>query len=376
MITRIRVILPPARALIGFVALYLILEGPILYFEIRAGQPVGTYHPGVFIARVAALAYGIYRVRAFHPALLGEYRAWLERTPWTGRKPLPGGPVALSWADGLVIGALAAAVAGRGAPEILAVGSLVLIGHSLTLAWTLAATGPKVIGFLVAVGVGLAIRLWPDRTACLASAVTSEGIGWIGLQFALARFPWPNIPPAVNVEAPPMKSCGWPFDQLRPTVPASGWGRGPAVAYSVLAGWYFLAAEAVIVDLGWPIQTMRVVFAQFLMMMVFGRIAAYGSGYAPPIDLWGRLRMFRWIVPGYDQIFLAPMGVILIGLLAVDRFRPTFLTEEYALAIGLGLGLMVTTAAGPDLTRWRLTGHHRMVPSGIKKKGEELVKVG
>ena len=28
------------------------------------------------------------------------------------------------------------------------------------------------------------------------------------------------------------------------------------------------------------------------------------SGYADPISLWGRIRTLRWIVPGYDQVFL------------------------------------------------------------------------
>jgi hypothetical protein len=375
MMNRLRVILPPDWALIAFVLAYLLFEGPVLYYEHQAGQRLNIVHPGVILARAAAYAYGVFRVRAFHPAQLPEYRAWLERTPWTVRKPLPGGPVHLSWGDILVFGALAAAVAGQGTPQVLAVISLGLIGHSLMLALALLATGPKAAGFLVAFGVGLAIRLWPDRTACLAAAVATQLVGRVGLRLALARFPWPDLPPAPQGEAALPTTCGWPFDQLQPNSPKRS-SRGTLIAMSLLAGWYFLAAQAVFADFGFAGHMPHFVFVQFLMMMVLGRIIAYTEGYAPPISLWGRIRTFRWIIPGYDQIFVAPLCVVLIGMLAVDRFRPAFLSDEVALAGGLALAMMVATTAGPDLTRWRLTGRHRLVPSNTKKAGQELVKVG
>ena len=224
----------------------------------------------------------------------------------------------------------------------------------------------------MAIGAGLAIRLWPDRTGCLAAAVATEAAAMVGLRLALARFPWADLPEPPKVEAAGQKSCGWPFDALKPEPPKSRLGRPDLVALSLLLGWFFFAAEAVVADLG-PAPAPLMVFGQLLVMMTFGRLAAYAQGHAPPIGLWGRIRTGRWIIPGYDQIFVAPLAIAIIGILAVDRFRPPFLTDEVALAGGLALAMLVCTTAGPDLARWRLTGHHRLVPPGnVKRSGQEF----
>lgn len=136
MMRRLRLILPPDWTIIAFVLIFVLTEGPIYYVEQKFGQPVAGIHPGIILARIAAFAFGLFRVRSFHPALNPEYRSWLERTPWTIRKPLPGGPVTLVWGDILVLGGLAASVAAWGLPEVLAVLSLALIGYlcGLTIA--------------------------------------------------------------------------------------------------------------------------------------------------------------------------------------------------------------------------------------------------
>lgn len=144
----------------------------------------------------------------------------------------------------------------------------------------------------------------------------------------------------------------------------------------LLGGWYFLAAESVILDLGLPIGIIRSIFIQFLGITVVGRIATYMQGYAAPVGLMGRIRSFRWIIPGYDQIFVAPICMVLIGVLAIDRFRPPGISEELILPIALAMALIVSKTVGPDLERWRLTGNHRIVVTSLAKSTEELVQVG
>ena len=379
MIRQLRMILPPDWAIITFVLLFLLMEGPIYYYERQFGRPIDVVHPGITLARFAAFFYGMFRVRTFHPALRPEYRSWLERTPWTSRKPLPAGPVALVWGDVLALGGIAAAVAGRGLPEVMAALSLALFGYLTLLASTLFATETRVWGFMVAFGVGLAIRLWPDRPACLAISIACYIAGWVGLRSSLAKFPWPNLPVVAPTQAAGsalILSCGWPFDQLCPKRPNVRRTEVDRVILSLLSGWYFWAAESVLADFGLPFGMLRTIFVQLLLMMVVSRIALYIQGYSAPIGLAGRIRSFRWIIPGYDQVFIAPLCTALIGLLALDRFRPPGLAEELALPIAISAALLVTLTAGPDLERWQLTGNHRLTPSSVKKSGQELVKVG
>ena len=379
LLTRIRVILPPDWTLTAFALIYLLVEAPILYYEWKLGQPVGLIHPGVYIVRAAGFCYGAFRVAAFHPVFLPEYRLWLERSPWTARKPLPAGPVAFGWEDLLPLGALAALAAARGLDEPIRVLTLALTGHQILLAIALARTGTGGFAFASAFGAGLAVRLWPDPRASLEAALATYLIGWAGLRVDLKRFPWPGlegvkaINPAEAAKAAQEASCGWPFDQLQPKDPAGTRStRGYLVALSLLAGWYLHASLAVL-----PNPSGVVVFAFWngIVMLTFSRTATYCAGYAPPIGLWGRIATFRWIIPGYDHVFIAPLCTLLIGALALDRFRPPGLDDQVFLPAALTVACLVNATTGPSLRRWRLTGQHRITSSVVNKTGE-FVKVG
>ena len=71
-------------------------DSPIVFLELRDGLII-----------VSLIAYGMFRVIAFHPMFLREYSTWLERTPWKPGLPLPLGPVHLNWPDLLVAGGMA-----------------------------------------------------------------------------------------------------------------------------------------------------------------------------------------------------------------------------------------------------------------------------
>jgi hypothetical protein len=105
------------------------------------------------------------------------------------------------------------------------------------------------------------------------------------------------------------------------------------------------------------------------------RTIHYCTGYAPPISLMGRIRTFRWIIPGYDKIFLAPFCTLLVGVLAIDSFRPPGLDDLIALPIALAIAVTVTLDTGPSMQSWRLTGQHRITVTASKMSGE-FVKVG
>src|SRR5262245_42747901 len=107
MIGRLRQILPVWTS-VNFALIFLLLEGPVLYYEWKLGKPIVDLkiRPGTAITYVASAFYGIHRAVTFHPFYREEYRQWLELTPWTVRKPLPMASIALIWEDGIVLGAL------------------------------------------------------------------------------------------------------------------------------------------------------------------------------------------------------------------------------------------------------------------------------
>ena len=256
---------------------------------------------------------------------------------------------------------------------------LFLIGHQAMVMIPSFSTGSISFGYAIAFMIGLSIRLWPEPRYFLASALAGYLVGWVGLRFSLANFPWPSYekpeladPKKAALEA----ACGWPFDQLQPRARAGRILPGHAgVFISLLAGWYLFAIESLFPNPGARWTYLHLTFANSILFLALGRTSIYRSGYAAPINFWGRLRTFRWVIPGYDQVYLAPLCTILVGVLAVDRFRPAGLVDDTFLPVALAAAFLVTLTTGPSLARWRLTGRHRITVAA-SKKGGDFVKVG
>ncbi|MEO1237635.1 MAG: hypothetical protein AAFX76_12680 [Planctomycetota bacterium] len=79
-----------------------------------------------FLVSGTALAYGFQRARGTHPLSRPGYAGWLATTPWTSSRPLPFGPVLLTWFDAAVVGVL---------------GGLLVIGVTVTGSGPLAGGG-------------------------------------------------------------------------------------------------------------------------------------------------------------------------------------------------------------------------------------------
>jgi hypothetical protein len=92
-------------------------------------------------------------------------------------------------------------------------------------------------------------------------------------------------------------------------------------------------------------------------------VCAYCNGYAPPINIWGRLTTGRLIIPGYDQVVLAPFAVLAVGIAA--WYVPLWLEFNPIFATPIALAMMwwIIWGMPPSLRQWRLTGNHRIVPA-------------
>jgi hypothetical protein len=390
MIRRLLVILPPPALLLALALAYTLMELPLWIVRLRWGaQAMGTSRPALVIVVLSALAYGVYRVAAFHPFFRPDYRAWLERAPWTSRKPLPVGPVAWIPEDLLILGvfALLTSISEHPGAHPVVVATLPLLSYAVVLSVSLFATGTSAFGYALAFALGLAVWLGPNRWALLAAAVGVNLIGWVGLQRSLARFPWAlerqeamweSFREALGEKRSDWQyRCGWPYDRLlRDPAEPLRIGQADALLISMLAGWWLFALTSLIPD-----PRDRDLFRIMAVIVGSGgfgafRLLLYCAGYASPISLWGRIVTFRWIVPGYDQVFVGPIGTFLTGSLGIGAFLTWRWPGDAALPACFALTLFVALSCPPSLKHWRLTGQHRLVFGVQQKQKNEFIQVG
>lgn len=378
------VVLPPTWAVAVFVALLLVAEFVCWWVDWAVGFDESTamalrIRDQVIIFGLVAL--GVYRAVAFHPVFRKSYSQWLEATPWTAAKPLPLGPVHLVPQDGAVLG-LVILAAHSPQVEVLSFLFSFLVPYLGLLCLAFVLTGPWWMAYLPAFGLGLVTRLIEFPTAALCTIGAIYLAVCFGLPKAMARFPWELPKPwetfkeqvfTVSKTRTNQKSLGWPYDHLQPNPPARGLSYRDGILLSLLAGWwtYTVASNITYEDDQHTMLAMANMVA--VVAGVAGRLGTYCNSHWPPISLWGRLLTFRWIIPGYDRVFVAPILTLLVGtacMVTIDHFS---LPREIAQPISVTLTLLVALCAGPTLSNWQLTGAHRITPA--LSKGPEFIKL-
>jgi hypothetical protein len=238
----------------------------------------------------------------------------------------------------------------------------------------------------VAFGLGLAVRLWHQPSAALAAAVLLYPLAFIGLRRSLVKFPWDlswqeEIHRGLSVQTKGYRSgegdeLGWPFERLRPKAPVGtrGISTRDAILISLLAGWWLYAVASLPSDPAVRLGIVYIVHLGAVGLLAVGRLSMYCAGHKAPISLWGRLWKFRLIIPGYDEVFLAPVAVGLIGVLLPAVCAVHGLEPEMGVPLSLSVAMLAGFCIGPSLLNWHLTGLHRLVP-GLNLQ-QRCVKVG
>jgi hypothetical protein len=118
------------------------------------------------------------------------------------------------------------------------------------------------------------------------------------------------------------------------------------------------------------------IICTFLMLpSIGGRLLIYLNGYAPPISFRGRIVTGRWIIPGYDQVFVAP----LLALIAGSWLPKVLINRGFGFVEANTISLIwvyfLILILGPSLKTWRLTGNHRIMAPAAPKSGP-YVRVG
>lgn len=314
---------------------------------------------------------GVRRVSDFHPYYHDAYGGWLRLTPWTSRLPLPLGPAHLVPQDALRLG-LALAVWHDPMISRCYLPLVFLTFYLATLCLSLTATREKGAAWLLAFGLAEVVRQLYQPLPALMVASWLYLAGWIGLRRSLARFPWPNVSPfnAAQAGIPQQteESLGFPLDQL--LVRHGDLARRPIfrpLATSFLIGWWAYCVFSLATN---PLRAalwMRTVLIIASALAIFYRTFCYCQDYRPPISLWGRLRAFRWIVPRYDHILVAPALIVLAALLVPRVLFSWQVPALAALAATISLVVFLALAMPPSFERWRLTGFFRIVPGSTNK---------
>jgi hypothetical protein len=369
---RFRQIAPDRGRIIAFLVLFVSCEAFMRCLD-WIGFPIGArvpFRPANALLFLVAVSYGISRVTDLHPVFQDDYRTWLERTPWTNRKPLPLGPVELVLEDALVLGPLLLLSATLPQPRALSLLCAFLLCHLGAIVLSLWLTRIRTVGYLTAFGLGFAVKLWHQPLSCLAMATLVYLIAYEGLLQSLDRFPWP---PRRRLKAnndrtgmgPTTEPCGWPYDRmLGEVVHSTEIPRIDAVICCALGSWWLYLLASFIPDDRTRLGMLSMVCSFPYVAFPFARLAFYTQGHPPPISGWARIMTMRWIIPGYDQVFAGPLCALLGGPASVGLLFAVGCPLDACIALGTGVTATVAFVAPPRLRRWRLTGYHRIVPRG------------
>ena len=315
----------------------------------------------VFFTFIAA-CYGFLRVWRFHPIFNGIYLTQLALSPWAFHKPLPRGPVHLSGADAVVLGLLTLLtfVFPVESRWMLLVVFLAAYAAGLFLSFCMADQGVYVTLYVLLAPLSYYPHGNIHITAIVLAGLT--GIGLWGVRSYLAQFPW-NTPwwnetmvERLKRDAVNRQVIQWPFRQLAVRAKASltlceGAFVGLLVFWWVHVVTWGAAPEDFAVMSFYP-------FA--VGLIVLGRLFRYIWDHRPPISLLGRLRTGRLIVPGYDQVFLAPAAVALTGILGPMVLKSFGVPGTLALEMSFALSIFAAAALPPSVERWHYTGQHRI----------------
>lgn len=319
---------------------------------------------------VAAAIYGIHRVRAFHPALQPEYRHWLGTTPWSPAKELPLGPVHLSGADVTLLGAaVAAAWPYYGLSASLGIAKVFLGTYLTSLVFALFITGEYFAAYAVWAGLGGMIVLRSPDGPFFAAAGITYGIGLFGFLRSMERFPWGFTAtttkevmtrPAFRGGAERL-ALGWPFSFLGPQDRYYGLGAVHGTLLAFLGGWTVLVVLSL-----FPVEGQNLLYVLALYSIVTGplvRILLYRVGeFRSPISLAGRVCTGRWIIPGYDRVFVPSLVSAAVGFASLALCVRCEVPASVGAPVTVSLALLILFTTGPDRRTWLLSSPSRIAP--------------
>ena len=361
-----RQVIPISVLFLGLAAYAAMVGIPLIVMWWLTGNPGGfpLRNPaGLGVLGMMAIAYGGYRVAAFHPVYRKDYCDWLKATPWRFGQPLPLGPIHIVLQDIINIGVLTGLSMLHVDGQLPIMASLFLGGYLFNMTLALFCTQQNLHAFLLLYGFGGLLYVQNDPLEILGLLVMLYVIAVQGLNNSLRSFDqWTLNLSSLNriAEKQQEKLLGWPHDHLAPKQARFAPGLITSSAIAGLFGW---VAGGLLVNV--PPKDFR--DASFMLMALVPvaglvRLVTYLNGYAPPLSLLGRLRTGRLLIPGFDVVFVAPLLMLAIQLTFVKLVERGFVFPIAVVSTLIAIGILIGLQFPPRLDAWRLTGNHRISP--------------
>lgn len=361
---------PPAPAIAVWLVLYASVAWPWAWgFLEAAGNNLLERVQGFILASAALL--GIFRALRWHPLLWAQYSAWLRTTPWRPGLPLPLGPVLLTSADAVVIAALSGVDGLNPAATVTWVPIAFLAGYLGALGCLFLAAREKAAGFVLLLGLG-AMVLAGGWTGLAIAAGLYAVLCW-RLAPSLGLWPKPDSPPSglqgtllTDASAQGVEEVGFPLEPLSPKrrYPSISLPAGLATAGLVAFWWYVFTIRT---GLRWFLEARQFFLVPWGSVAVAAiiRLGVYVGAHKAPTSLLGRLASGRFVVPGYDRIFLAPIFACLAVWGSFRIVEAAGTGPEIGSAAVLFAGLACALVLGPSLETFSLTGSHAIRPPAV-----------
>lgn len=317
----------------------------------------------------AAVAYGLGRVVAYHPAYRSRYRQWMETVPWQPGMSLPLGPVTLDWRDVLMLAPIALLAhyvsGGSAVMSLLAFG----VAHLLALAWTEGGAGWW--GYALLAGFASLLRLSDYPTVAVVAMVALYAVALGGLRHGLPTLVKPAPDPQATLGA-----LGAPSEQLAPTAPPTPVRAHRAFAGAALIGWWTYC----VMWRYWSPTATTLDFAALVLILGFStallRFVVYRSGSNPPLSLAGRWRTGRWLIPGYDTVYLMPLLTFATSLASGATLIVSGASPAVAAGITCCLTIFMAVVLPPTRAHWLLTSPRQLDRRATTGGGAKHIKLG
>jgi hypothetical protein len=300
------------------------------------------------------ILYASFRTMRYYPAL--SYGAWLSSTPWQSKRPLPLGPPHLVWED-MVPALLVALWCGR--PVLPMTAFAVIYGlMAVRVSWR-GRDGKWVLALFVCLAA-YEVLIWPSDRLILVIDLAILVAADVAVRRSLFDLPWVRpIALEARVARANLGKSKWPLAPLTPMNPmaaADGW------TIAAVAGWVVncVAGRVIREDPG-DADSAAIVVGLVLSLAALLRWGNYCGMYHPPISIWGRIRTLRLVVPGYDHVLIAPLAAAAIGIAIPFSCWTAGWKYPVVLAATTLLVMCIILNAGPTISQWQLTGHHRIV---------------
>jgi hypothetical protein len=358
----------PLHALAAILGLYAVftvlalLGVPTWHWTAVRGQ---AWYIRLFLISGGCIVAGFLRLAMLHPRYATKYAGWLMTSPWRAGMRLPLGPAWLAWEDLLLLVPLGilAKIDANFSPWIPA--TFYVLGYSIAAVCAIRESRVVWFVFCLAFLWSLAALFHASEPILLSVVLAIALFSCWAVSISLRQFPWDLGEGMREINRRPRASLAWPLDRvgpvldMKPITLAVGWTA------ALLSGWWFyvvlaLFAEAHDRDSVNGLSNALPVMATVLAILF--RLGRYNFAYWPPIGFFGRIFTGRWIIPKYDYVLIAP-ALIVAADYSLPRVLAAHLPEETSAVIAFTTVIAIALNCGPSLQHWRLTGHHRMVPT-------------